>query len=383
VGYKRASTEGYPTMRWLNLLVVLTGCGGLDSFNEVPAGDAGLELGALYIDQASLDFGYVPVGTSDSKTLILANEGAEPFTMVSLDLLGADAFSLDAVAGTPLTLGSGENMAVTVRFAPEESDDFLGAVALATDLAEAPYVEIHLDGTSFAEQGAGAISTSTSAVDFGVVGTNSSGTAQWTLENTSDSDVALSSLSFSDAVFGWQQNLPMPYVLRAGTAKSVILTYTPTTETQHTGTATLIVDDPAQPQLTVSLAGRGEYQCTVCAPLITTDTNHALTDFFVLVGLGNDERPVSLQNTGDQPLVIQNITVNNDMFFPEGNFSVSGFSGPLTLAPGQSSSFSISYGASSSGIELDLSVMDQNTLHILSNSAQESDYMVVLGGVAL
>jgi hypothetical protein len=370
-------------MQWLNLLVVLTGCGGLDAFNAAPAGDAGLELGALYIDQSSLDFGYVPVGSSESKTLILANEGADPFTVDSLDLLGADAFSLDAVVGLPLTLGSGENMAVTVRFAPEESDDFLGAVALATDLAEAPYVEIQLDGTSLAAEGAGAISTSTSVIDFGVVGTNSSGTAQWTLENTSDSDIALSSLSFSDTEFGWQQNLPLPYVLRAGTAKSIILTYTPTTETQHTGTATLIVDDPAQPQLTVSMSGRGEYQCTVCAPLLTTNTNHALTDFFVLVGLGNDERAVSLQNTGDQPLVIQSITVNNDMFFPEGNFSVSGFSGPLTLAPGQSSSFTVSYAATSSGIELDLSVMDQNTLHILSNSAQESDYMVVLGGAAL
>jgi hypothetical protein len=43
----------------------------------------------------------------------------------------------------------------------------------------------------------------------------------------------------------------------------------------------------------------------------------------------------------------------------------------------------VSYAATSSGIELDLSVMDQNTLHILSNSAQESDYMVVLGGIAL
>ncbi len=376
-------------MQWLNLLVVLTGCGGLDSFNGAPDGDAGLdgeaglELGALYIDQASLDFGYVPVGASDSRTLILANEGAESFNLESLDLLGSDAFSLDAVVGTPLTLASGENMAVTVLFAPQESDDFLGAVALATDLAEAPYVEINLDGTSLAAEGDTAINTSTSAIDFGVVGTQSSGTAQWTLENTSDADVALSSLSFSDTVFGWQQNLPMPYVLRAGTTKSVILTYTPTTETQHTGTATLIVDDPAQPQLTVSLSGRGEYQCTVCTPLLTTDTNHALTDFFVLVGLGNDERPVSLQNTGDQPLVIQSVTVNNDSFFPEGNFSVSGFSGPLTLAPGQTSSFSVSYAATSSGIDLDLSVMDQNTLHILSNSAQESDYMVVLGGVAL
>ena len=370
-------------MQWLNLLVVLNGCGGLDAFNEAPAGDAGLELGALYIDEGSLDFGYVPVGSSESKTLILANEGAEPFTLDSLDLLGADAFSLDAMVGTPLTLGSGENMAVTVRFAPMENDDFLGAVALATDLAEAPYVEINLDGTSLAAEGAGAISTSTSAVDFGVVGTNTSGTAQWTLENTSGSDVALSSLSFSDTEFGWQQNLPMPYVLRAGTTKSIILTYTPTTETQHTGSATLIVDDPAQPQLVVSLSGRGEYRCTICAPLLSTDTNHALTDFFVLVGLGNDDRAVSLQNTGDQPLVIQGITVNNDMFFPEGNFSVSGFSGPLTLAPGQSSSFSVSYAATSSGIEMDLSVMDQNTLHILSNSAQESDYMVVLGGVAL
>ncbi len=370
-------------MHWLNLLVVLTGCGGLDAFNGAPDGDAGLELGALYVDQSGLDFGYVAVGGSESKTLILANEGADSFTLESLDLLGADAFSLDALVGVPLTLESGANMAVTVRFAPEDSDDFLGAVALATDLAEAPYVEINLDGTSLPPDGSGAINTSTSAVDFGVVGTNSSGTAQWTLENTSNSDVALSSLSFSDMEFGWQQNLPMPYVLRAGTTKSIILTYTPTTETQHTGTATLIVDDPAQPQLTVSLSGRGEYQCTVCAPLISTDTNHAMTDFFVLVGMGNDERPVSLQNTGDQPLIIQSIIVNNDMFFPEGNFSVSGFAGPLTLAPGQTSSFSITYAATSSGIELDLSSMDQNTLHILSNSAQESDYMVVLGGAAL
>ena len=172
-------------------------------------------------------------------------------------------------------------------------------------------------------------------------------------------------------------------MIRAGDQKSIILTYSPTTEAQHAGTVTLSVDAAGQANLTASLKGRGEYQCTTCAPVINTDSNHALTDFFVLSGLSNDERPVTIQNTGDQPLVINSIQVNNDSFFPEGWFTVSGFNSAVTLDPGQAMSFSVVFEAANSGMELDLSFMDENVIHILSNATNEPDYLITLSGIAL
>ncbi len=375
-------------MKLMCLFVCLVGCGGLDSFNAVD-NDSGLEYGAEYgglvFSQASIDFGYLSPGQSATQTLTLSNEGAEAVTLERIESVGSSMFTIDNLTGGPTVLAVDEHLALTIRFEPDSVDDFLGAVALDTSIMETPYIEILLNGTSINPNTSvnGDILISQNRVEFGQVGTHTTATQVLTLENIGESDIALSSIDFSDPVFYWQRDLNLPYVIRAGSVETVTLNYMPTTEVQHTGVATFNVDDTNAPELTVNLSGEGIYDCSSCAPVLTTDSNHALTDFFVLVGLGSDERSVMLQNTGDDPLTIQGVYINNDLLFPEGVFSVSGFNGPITLAPWETTYITISFNAASSGLELDLSALDQNTVHIVSNSSSESDYVITLAGAAL
>ena len=375
-------------MRLVGLLVCLVGCGGLDSFNatELDSGlDAGVDYGGLVFSRSAIDFGFLSPGQSATQTLTLTNEGTESITLEQIESVGSSVFSIDNLTGGPAVLAVNEELALTVRFEPDATEDFVGAVALDTSLVEAPYIEILLNGTGINPNNSaqGNIQLSQNRVSFGQVGLNTTATQALTLQNTGESDIALSSIAFSDSAFGWERDLNLPYVIRAGSQETVTLNYSPTEEIQHSGTATISVDDPNAPELTVDLSGEGIYDCSACEPIISTDSNYELTDFFVLVGMGSDDRSVMIQNTGDQPLNIQNVYINNDLLFTGGTFSVSGFNGPTTLDPWESTYITVSFTAASSGIELDLSALDQNTVHIISNGSNEPDYMITLSGAAL
>jgi hypothetical protein len=139
--------------------------------------------------------------------------------------------------------------------------------------------------------------------------------------------------------------------------------------------------------LAISLQGDGVDLCDICSPLIEVETGgdpYTIDDFFSVSALNlADERTVTIENVGDEDLVVSNVSVTNDPIFTCGEFSVSGWGSAETLRPSDTTSFTIAYLASGTCVEAANAGMDWNILHILSNDPSQGDWMIELGGAGI
>jgi hypothetical protein len=90
--------------------------------------------GQLTLSPASLDFGDVTVGSSDTQTVTLTNSGDASLTISQADLTGAD-FSISSLL---VTLAAGQTTTFTVTFAPTTSGSHTGALTLTSDASNSP-----------------------------------------------------------------------------------------------------------------------------------------------------------------------------------------------------------------------------------------------------
>ena len=96
-----------------------------------------------------------------------------------------------------------------------------------------------------------------------------------------------------------------------------------------------------------------------------------------------DKRTVSITNIGDQTLTVSAIEVKNDFLFPDGNFKITGFNGPLSIEPYEMGTFNVVYRATGTGAEIAVPELDSNVIHILSDDPWEPDYVISLSGVGI
>jgi hypothetical protein len=164
----------------------------------------------------------------------------------------------------------------------------------------------------------------------------------------------------------------------------LVVPFIPTAETSYQGEAVLEVDDPAQPELSISLNGVGVDLCTICAGIIQVNTGEEPYELsgFMSIGGAEDSRTVSVTNIGDELLTITDVNVINDSFFPAGKFKITGLQTPMKLDPYEVGSFNVVYSANGQGVEISIPELDANVVHILSDDPWEPDYVIGLSGIA-
>ncbi len=220
-----------------------------------------------------------------------------------------------------------------------------------------------------------------SAIDFGEqdIG-NTSDPIPVELTNDSGTNIAITGFEFSDTIWGWNNDFNLPWIMEPGETVTASFTYSPTAEQADHGSATVVTDDAAISG-EVTLVGTGADLCDICAPQIYVSVGYAIADFISLLGFP-DQRNVMIQNTGDEPLEITEIYVNNDA--QGGDFTISGWSAataPVTVDPYQSYSFDVSYTATTIAFDLPNAGADMNILHIKSNDPNSPDWGVELTGL--
>ncbi len=113
-------------------LISCSGVGGNPASSQnPPTGDGS---GQLSLSSASIDFGDVTVGSSDTKTVTLTNSGTASVTIAQADLTGT-GFSLSSIL---LTLAAGQTTTFDVTFAPASSGNASGSLSLLSDAANSP-----------------------------------------------------------------------------------------------------------------------------------------------------------------------------------------------------------------------------------------------------
>lgn len=370
-------------------VVLLPGCFGLDSVPKPDGADTGSDtgggsVGGLSVDRTTIDFGSVSPGSDASEALVLTN-GTDATLRVDASLVGDAVFSL---SDADVALAPGGDSVLTVTFAPSGVMSYGASLGLA--LEDGSSLDVALVGTggdggaddTGSGSGAGLVEVSPSSHDLGRVDLGASASYTFTVENNGSDDVVVDSVGTSDAAFVVSGGtLAAPQVLSPGASKTVEVTFWPTAERTYSASLVLHTDQtPAE--VSAALTGTGTDACSICSPILEVDTDGDPTAFVSLFGLP-DAHTWRVSNAGDMDLTVSSVTVNNDSLSTCGDFTVSGFSGPKVVAPAGVTTFTVSYLATSSCLDIPQGLLDANVVHIRSDDPAQRDYVIEVGGTGL
>jgi hypothetical protein len=209
----------------------------------------GLTSGTLSANPTSINFGSVPLGTGVTKTQTLTNSGT---TNVTVNSVGAGGSFWISGITAPVNLSPGASITFYAHFNPASAGTTTGGLAVQSSASDSRLV-VPLTGST---PGAGQLSLSPSAMNFGSVTVGSTRSLSATLSATG-AGVTISSDSLSSSEFSLA-GLTLPLSLAAGQSKSFTINFKP--QASGTATATLSLKTGAAgtgPAVSESLTGAG------------------------------------------------------------------------------------------------------------------------------
>jgi hypothetical protein len=276
----------------------------------------------ISVAPGSVSFGTVTLGQTSSQTVTLTNAGGANLNITQFAGPGT-GFSLSGLA-LPLTLAPGKSSTFTVSFTPTSGTSSAGSLMLVSNAPTSP-TTIPLTGTGSAQ--VLQVTPSTTSLSFGNQALNASATQSVTLTNTGNAAVSISQVNVAGSGFTLNGSAPL-VTLSAGQAASFSVTFTPTTAGSATGSAS-VVSTAANSPLSISLSGVGvQPQISVAPGSVSFGT--------VTVGQTSSQT-ITLTNPGSANL---NVT---QVGGPGTGFGFTGLAMPLTLAPGKSTAFTVSF----------------------------------------
>ena len=383
------------------LLVLLgLGCGAQPIGQKGGDDDTGgggstvVTFGGVEVQPSSFEFGDVEIGSTASGTWVVDNDGADPVTITTAFVEGT-GYALGDGLSFPLELAGGGITTGGVEFSPPAEGAFSGKLSIGIE-GEAGYAEVVLRGRGVTggagsdtgtSAGTGALSTFPEAVDFGAIALAETSWRTLQVRNTGDADVLITRLTSSNTfVFQVEPAFSVPYLLGPGQAQNVNLGFSPYELIEYD--ALLDIDaDIEGGGILVPLSGSGgDSSCTICAPIISVSTSSGGSDGLSLSppsGMGcTANGAIVVSNSGDMPLIVSEVSLNNDSISTCGEF-VHSWAGEATLAPGESTTIGVDYIATSACMESSYPGTDQNMLHILSNDTDTPDKAISLDATAL
>ncbi len=103
---------------------------------------------ALWPELDGIDFRTVPVTNSQTRVLVLRNNGAQPLQIQSLTATDP-AFT---VSDTPVTVAPGAGEAIEIAFAPDSEAEVVGELVIASDDPDEPELRVPLTGNVLGAQ---------------------------------------------------------------------------------------------------------------------------------------------------------------------------------------------------------------------------------------
>ncbi|MER7004338.1 choice-of-anchor D domain-containing protein [Dactylosporangium sp. NPDC000555] len=175
------------------------------------------------LNASPTDFGNVAVGSTANSTVTVTATRAVRITAVT----AAAPFGVTAPA-LPVSLNTGQTLAVPVRFSPAGPGGAAGSLTFTTDAGNVAF-DLHGNGT---QPGLGA---TPSALSFGTVPTGASKTLGVSIANTGTSPVTITGATAPAAPFSVTGLPANGTTIAAGASVSVSVKYTPTVAGNQNG----------------------------------------------------------------------------------------------------------------------------------------------------
>jgi len=227
-------------------LVPLNGCAGVVSASKTQT----VSQASLQVTPASISFGNVAVGTTDSQSIQLSNTGTTALTVSQVSVTGS-AFSTSGLT-LPLTLSPGKASTFNAKFSPTSAAGASGSLTITSNAPGSPAM-VALTGTGVATTLT--LSLSSNSFGFGNVNTGSSATQTETITNTGNATIQITQISVSGSGYSLT-GTGTPVGLSAGQTFTFSIIFSPTNAGSATGTVTVISNVTGSPT-TISLSGTG------------------------------------------------------------------------------------------------------------------------------
>jgi hypothetical protein len=325
----------------------------------------------------ALTFPDRPVGTrTEAQAVTLTNTGDAPLTISTFRLNGPDAadFGLGALCPvSPDQLHPGAACTIYVSFSADSPGPKSATLVIGDDAPSSPQT-VELSGFGDAASGgtpAATVSPGTMGFGTEIVDTRSYAQAV-TVTNSGTAPLTLATfrLNGPDAAdFAQGADCPVtPNSLPVGSACTIYVSFDPDSAGQKS--ANLVIGDNAPDGMqTVALSGRG-----ILGFAEANVAPGAITFADRMVGTTSEAQPVTLRNTGIEPLAISTFRLNgvDAADFAQGaDCPIS----PDTLAPGGSCTIYVSFTPHSGG--------QKAAALVIGDSAPSSPQTVLLTGRGL
>src|SRR6266404_4417741 len=211
------------------------------------------------------------------------------------------------------------------------------------------------------------LSANPASLNFGAVSVNTAGTATVTLTNTGRQRITIlqAVASLPEFVLAGPS---LPASLSAGSSATFQVTFRPDSAKTFSGNLSFSLDRTSGGMKTIAVTGTGIASSSSPTPTSPgVALNPTSASFAVNVGSSQSQQ-VTVTSTGTATLNITQASVNGT------GFSISGLALPLSLPPGQSSSFKVTFSPTAGGSDPG-SVM-------LANNTASSPSEVALSGIA-
>jgi hypothetical protein len=294
----------------------------------IPLSGTGTAPGSLSSNPTSLSFGTVQLGSNQSLSETVTNTGGSAVTISQVGISGT-GFSLSGITA-PVTLTAGQSASFTVTFTPQSAANASGNVTI-TSTAPNPTLAIPLSGTGITP---GTLGSNPISLSFGSMTVGSRQSMSETVTNTGGASVTISQVGISGTGFSLS-GISAPVTLTAGQSVTFSVTFTPPSPGSASGAIT-ITSNASNPTLTIALSGTG------ISPGILGSNPGSLSFGSLTVG-SNQSFSETVSNTGGSSVTISQVGISGT------GFSLSGIGAPVTLAAGQSASFSVSFAPQSAG----------------------------------
>jgi hypothetical protein len=287
----------------------------------------GVPAGSLAASPTTLAFGSVQVGSNASLSETVTNTGGSTVTISQANISNA-AYSLSGLT-LPASVGAGQSITFTVKFAPSAAGLASGNLTLVSDAANSP-LTIPLSGTGVTP---GNLTANPTSLAFGNVQVGSNASLSETVTNTGGSTVTISSASLSNAAYSIS-GLTLPANLTAGQSVTFTVTFAPSATGSVTANLTLVSNAGNSP-LVIGLSGTG----TAPGQLGVSPASLSFGD--VVVG-ANSILSASLNATGATVTVSSATSTSSE-------FTINGLSLPAVIGAGQSLPYSVTFTPQASG----------------------------------
>jgi hypothetical protein len=252
----------------------------------------------------AIDFGGVPIGTSNTYPILITNRGNAPLIISSTSIVNGARFSLPNNASN-ITINPGDSYEITVQFSPNAEQDYTGTLRIIhNDTETGSPTDISLSGWGYRYVEAPNICLiDRSEIYFGYIAVGSSIVDIIRIGNCGNVDLVISSLAISPNVFTLPRG-ERSLRMAPGEVYELAVQFRPTAGTSYTGTLRLTHNASGSPT-DIPLNGYGMASAGPGIPNISVSPQR-IEFGGVFIGTTKDER-VTITNPGTAALTISNI----------------------------------------------------------------------------